>query len=35
MLRLARAMQVLMTVGLGLLAALMLFALSNDLFRCG
>ena len=31
----ARAMQVLMTVGLGLLGALMLFALSNDLFRCG
>lgn len=29
-----RALQVLMTVGVGLLAALMLFALSNDLFRC-
>ena len=30
----ARALQVLMTVGVGLLAALMMFALSNDLFRC-
>jgi regulator of sigma E protease len=29
-----RVLQVLMTFGVGLLAALMLFALSNDLFRC-
>jgi hypothetical protein len=28
-------LQLLMTVGLGLLAAVMLFAVSNDLFRCG
>lgn len=29
-----RAMQLLMSVGLALLAAVMIFALSNDLFRC-
>ena len=29
-----RALQVLMTLGLGLLFSLMLFAVSNDLFRC-
>lgn len=29
-----RALQVLMTIGVGLLASLMIFALSNDLFRC-
>lgn len=29
-----RAMQLLMTLGMGLLLAVMLFALSNDLFRC-
>ena len=30
-----RVLQVLMTIGLTLLLALMLFAVSNDLFRCG
>lgn len=30
-----RVLQVLMTLGLGLLAAVMVFAVSNDLFRCG
>ena len=30
----ARALQVLMTVGVALLGALMVFALTNDLFRC-
>ncbi len=30
-----RALQILMTIGVGLLVALMVFALSNDLFRCG
>jgi len=29
-----RALQMLMSVGLALLAAVMIFALSNDLFRC-